>query len=80
MQPWTASATSRHQTDNEKAQKLVLIRLLRNDLEKVRMLVEQVKKREKKKLERVLLFKTVVDEFVFEREKGMRQVLAKIAA
>lgn len=79
FQPWTASATSRHQTDVEKAKKLELIRLLRNDLEKVRMLTERVRKREKKKLERVILLQKVVDELVFGKEVVFRDVLARVA-
>lgn len=79
-QPWTASGTSHHQTEHEKAKKLELMRLVRNDLEKVRMLTEQVRKREKKKLERVNLFKNWIDEFVFPKDKRMREVLGRIAA
>lgn len=79
MQPWTASATSRHQTDTEKAKKLELIRLLREDLENVRMLTERVRKREKKKLERVQLHKSVMDGFVFAKDKVMRGVLERVA-
>lgn len=79
LQPWTASATSRHQTDTEKAKKLELIRLLREDLENVRMLTERVRKREKKKLERVQLHKSVMDGFVFAKDKVMRGVLERVA-
>lgn len=80
MQPWTASGTSHHQTEHEKAKKLELMRLVRNDLEKVRMLTEQVRKREKKKLDRVLLFKSWVDDFIFPKDKKMRDVLTRVAA
>ncbi|GAA5870797.1 hypothetical protein JCM1840_006807 [Sporobolomyces johnsonii] len=80
LEPWTASATSRQQNDQDKAKKLELIRLLRNDLEKVRMLTEQVRKREKKKLDRAQLVKSVVDEFVFPKDKAMRSALDSIMA
>lgn len=56
------------------------MRLVRNDLEKVRMLTEQVRKREKKKLERVQLFKSWIDDFIFPKEKKLREVLARVAA
>lgn len=77
-QPWTASATSRQQSEQDKAQKLGLIRLLRNDLEKVRMLTELVRKREKKKLERAKHLKAVVEEMLFPKEGAMRKVLQSV--
>lgn len=77
-QPWTASATSRQQTEQDKAEKLGLIRLLRNDLEKVRMLTELVRKREKKKLERANHLKKVVEGLLFPKEDAMRQVLQAV--
>ncbi|KAK4704035.1 NuA3 HAT complex component NTO1, partial [Phenoliferia sp. Uapishka_3] len=80
LEPWTASATSRQQTDAEKAKKLELIRHLRTDLEKVRMLTELVRKRERKKLERVQVFKSVMDDHIFSKTKIMRDVLTRIAA
>ncbi|BGP15944.1 hypothetical protein JCM10213_003625 [Rhodosporidiobolus nylandii] len=80
LEPWTASATSRQHSDADKAHKLELIRLLRNDLEKVRMLTEQVRKREKKKLEKAILLKEVIETFVWPRERRMREVLAEAKA
>ncbi|KAI5475586.1 Bromodomain and PHD finger domain containing protein 3 [Pseudohyphozyma bogoriensis] len=80
LEPWTASATSHQQTDVEKAKKLELIRLLRNDLENVRMLTDRVRKREKKKLERVQLFKSLMDDYVFPKDRIMKSVLDRIAA
>ncbi|ORY92515.1 hypothetical protein BCR35DRAFT_273628 [Leucosporidium creatinivorum] len=80
LEPWTASGTSHHQTEQEKAKKLELMRLVRNDLEKVRMLTERVRKREKKKLERAQLFKSWIDDFIFPKDKKMREVLARVAA
>ncbi|KAM0752244.1 hypothetical protein T439DRAFT_299983 [Meredithblackwellia eburnea MCA 4105] len=79
LEPWTASATSRQQTDDEKAKKLDLLRQLRNDLEKVRMLTELVRKREKKKLERANVFKHMIDDLVFPKTQIMRSVLDRIA-
>lgn len=43
------------------------------------MLTERVRKREKKKLERVQLFKTIMDDYVFPKDKVMRDVLQRIA-
>ncbi|KAM0787435.1 hypothetical protein ACM66B_003516 [Microbotryomycetes sp. NB124-2] len=78
LEPWTASGSTQQATEKEKAKKLQLMRLLRNDLEKVRMLVESVRKREKKKLSKVNVVKSVVDNFVWSKEKIMRDVLDKI--
>ncbi|GJN89086.1 hypothetical protein Rhopal_002060-T1 [Rhodotorula paludigena] len=78
LEPWTASATSRQQSESDKAHKLELIRLLRNDLEKVRMLTERVRKRERKKLERAQCLAGVVDEFVWPLEKRLRDALEQV--
>lgn len=79
LQPWTASATSVQQSDADKGKNLELMRLVRNDLEKVRMLTERVRKREKKKLERVQLLKDFLDDFVFTKDKILRNVLERIS-
>ncbi|KAK4048999.1 hypothetical protein OIV83_004360 [Microbotryomycetes sp. JL201] len=78
LEPWTASGSTQQATEKEKAKKLQLMRLLRNDLERVRMLVESVRKREKKKLSKVNVVKQVIDNFVWAKEKPMREVLEKI--
>lgn len=78
-QPWTASGSTRQQTELEKARKLELMRLARNDLEQVRMLTEQVRKRERKKLERCALVRDVVDRLLYPLERTMRDVLKILA-
>lgn len=80
LQPWTASATSRQQSEQDKAQKLGLMRLLRNDLERVRMLTELVRKREKKKLERANHVKKTVESMLFPKESAMRKLLQQVKA
>ncbi|GAA5912306.1 hypothetical protein JCM8208_001328, partial [Rhodotorula glutinis] len=80
LEPWTASATARQQSEADKAHKLELLRLVRNDLEKVRMLTELVRKRERKKLERATWVRTTVDGWVFPREDEMRKVLDEVKA
>ncbi|WVQ81240.1 hypothetical protein IAT38_003362 [Cryptococcus sp. DSM 104549] len=80
LEPWTASAASRQQTEDEKAQKLKFLQRLRNDLEKVRMLAELVRKREKEKLRQAQVIKDVVDDFLFPNYDKMRGVLEKISA
>lgn len=51
------------------------MRLARNDLEQVRMLTEQVRKRERKKLERVLLLRDILDGLLYPLENKMREIL-----
>ncbi|GAA6007850.1 hypothetical protein JCM10207_004898 [Rhodosporidiobolus poonsookiae] len=78
LEPWTASATSRQASESDRAAKLALLRLLRNDLEKVRMLTEQVRKREKKKLERAVLVRDAVLEMVFPLGRRLGEALREI--
>ncbi|GAA5824367.1 hypothetical protein JCM3770_001841 [Rhodotorula araucariae] len=80
LEPWTASATTRQQSEADRAHKLALLRLVRNDLEKVRMLTELVRKRERKKLERAVHLRAVVDAAVFPLEGQMRAALHAIQA
>nr|XP_019048061.1 hypothetical protein I302_04683 [Kwoniella bestiolae CBS 10118]OCF26991.1 hypothetical protein I302_04683 [Kwoniella bestiolae CBS 10118] len=80
LEPWTASSASRQQTDAEKAQKLKFLQMLRNDLEKVRMLAELVRKREKEKLRQVQVIKDVVDSFIFPHHGKLRVAFEKISA
>jgi NuA3 HAT complex component NTO1 len=79
-QPWTANADPKQQTEAEKQLKLQFITMLRNDLEKVRMLAEQVRKREKKKLAQAQVVKDVVDAFLFKGEGRLRLTLERISA
>lgn len=64
-QPWTANSASRQETEAEKAKKLEFMSMLRTDLEKVRMLAELARKREKEKLRQAQLIKDLVDTFLF---------------
>ncbi|OCF39768.1 hypothetical protein I317_06430 [Kwoniella heveanensis CBS 569] len=80
LEPWTASTSSRQQTDVEKAQKLRFLQMLRNDLEKVRMLAELTRKREKEKLRQVQVIKDVVDNFIFPHHGKLRVALERISA
>lgn len=80
LEPWTASASAHRQTEEEKLKKLQTQLLLRGDLEKVRMLAELVRKRERAKLKRqefqnkylckiMFPLKTVLEEALEELEK-----------
>lgn len=54
--------------------------MLRNDLEKVRMLADLVRKREKEKLRQVQVIKDVVDRFIFPYSERLRVILERISA
>lgn len=84
LEPWTASASAHRQTEEEKTKKLQTQLLLRGDLEKVRMLAELVRKRERAKLKRQELqnrylskimfpLKTILEDTLIELEKLDRQ-------
>ncbi|KAG0218795.1 nuA3 HAT complex component nto1 [Mortierella sp. NVP41] len=84
LEPWTASASAHRQTEEEKTKKLQTQVLLRNDLEKIRMLAELVRKRERAKLKRQELqnrylskimfpLKTILEDTLVELEKLDRQ-------
>lgn len=44
------------------------------------MLTERVRKREKKKLERAIIQRDIVDQFIFSRDFAMSDVLERIVA
>ncbi|KAG0242351.1 nuA3 HAT complex component nto1 [Actinomortierella wolfii] len=84
LEPWTASASAHRQTEEEKMKKLQTLLTLRGDLEKVRMLAELVRKRERAKLKRQeyqnrylsLIFfplKSLLEDTLSELEKLDRQ-------
>jgi NuA3 HAT complex component NTO1 len=54
--------------------------MLRNDLDKVRMLAELSRKREKDKLRQAQIVKDVVDRFLFPHSGRLRLVFEKISA
>ena len=54
--------------------------MLRNDLDKVRMLAEQARKREKAKLQQAQCIKDAVDYFLFPHSDRLRLILTKISA
>jgi NuA3 HAT complex component NTO1 len=54
--------------------------LIRNDLERVRMLAELVRKREKEKLRQAQVIKDFLDDILFPYDSQMRLVLEKITS
>ncbi|BEI85170.1 hypothetical protein CcaverHIS002_0505710 [Cutaneotrichosporon cavernicola] len=80
LEPWTATTESRDETEAEKVKKLEFLVALRNDLEKVRLLAELVRKREKEKLRQAQVIKDVVESFVFQHFTALRAAYERIAA
>ncbi|UZJ54898.1 hypothetical protein CBS101457_004218 [Exobasidium rhododendri] len=81
LEPWTASTSNKEQSDGERIQKLQFQLRLREDLEKVRMLAELVRKREKEKLRQVqLIRKTLIDAILFPYHDLLRKVLERVSS
>ncbi|KAK4684246.1 NuA3 HAT complex component NTO1, partial [Tremellales sp. Uapishka_1] len=80
LEPWTASNASKQETEAEKAKKMQLLIGLRTDLEKVRMLAELVRKREREKLRQAQVLKDIVDGFIFPYYAKLRLTLERISA
>jgi len=91
LEPWTATSESREQTQAEKAMKMeVSLELVlgspqfcfmvRNDLEKVRLLAELARKRVKEKLRQALVIQDVVDSFLLPHFETLRETLQTIVA
>ncbi|CCM01322.1 uncharacterized protein FIBRA_03371 [Fibroporia radiculosa] len=78
LEPWTASSTTRQQTDEEKAIKLEFMRRLRRDLESIRMVTEMCRKREALKLERAESRQFVFDKTLLTHEPPLRMAFEKI--
>lgn len=81
LEPWTASTSNKEQTDAQKGKKLHFIRSIRGDLERVRMLVEQVRKREKEKLRQAQEIRnSLIEPILFPFHADLRAAIAKFEA
>lgn len=81
LEPWTAFAPKKEQSDAERVKKLNFLLQLREDLEKVRMLAELTRKREKEKQRQVQVIRQSLVEGVFFPYHGvLRGVLDRIIA
>ena len=81
LEPWTASSQKKEQTEAQKGKKLQFLRSIREDLERVRMLVEQVRKREKEKLRQAQEIRaSLVEPVLFPFHADLRAAIAKFEA
>lgn len=80
LEPWTASASAHKQSEEEKWAKYLAMTDLRKDLEKVRMLVDLVHRREKEKLKKTRLQVKYLETILFPLDCILRPVLEEIAA
>ncbi|KAF8270626.1 PHD-zinc-finger like domain-containing protein [Lactarius quietus] len=78
LEPWTASAGGRVQTDEEKVAKLDLTKCLRKDLVDVRTLADLSRKRESRKLRQAQIIQEVLSEIIFAHEAGLRMAFENI--
>ncbi|KAG1452636.1 hypothetical protein G6F46_001262 [Rhizopus delemar] len=79
LEPWTASASQLKESEVEAAQKASSLMNLRSDLEKVRILTEQVQKREKQKLDRARKQKAYLELILFPLDYIIGPVLDQIS-
>ncbi|CAG8539622.1 13366_t:CDS:10 [Dentiscutata heterogama] len=80
LEPWTASASAHKQSEEEKMAKYAAMLDLRKDLEKVRMLIDLVHRREKEKLKRNRLQVKYLETIIFPLDYIIGPVLDTISS
>ncbi|OSD04925.1 hypothetical protein PYCCODRAFT_1407209 [Trametes coccinea BRFM310] len=78
LEPWTASSGSKQQTDEEKVMKLELMRVLRLDLERVRLIIDVIRHRELTKQRQQEQIQLVLSRFFFPHEPALRFAFEKV--
>ncbi|KAI0765639.1 hypothetical protein BD413DRAFT_637686 [Trametes elegans] len=78
LEPWTALSGSKQQTDEEKVMKLDVMRRLRLDLERVRLLIDVVRHREATKQRQQEQIQLVLAQFFYPHEPALRFAFEKI--
>ncbi|KAG6895629.1 hypothetical protein C0992_000303 [Termitomyces sp. T32_za158] len=78
LEPWTASAGGKAQTDEEKVMKLDQLNHLLYDMEGLKDLTFSTKKRERWKLEQIRALCNVLDNSLFVHERRLRAALERI--
>ncbi|KAJ1978761.1 hypothetical protein H4R35_001777 [Dimargaris xerosporica] len=80
LEPWTASASQQKAAEMESDRQYAVLRLVRKDLERIRMLVELVRKRERQKLKRVRLQHEYLEGFLYPLSRVLTPVLDALQA
>ncbi|OAX40317.1 hypothetical protein K503DRAFT_864713 [Rhizopogon vinicolor AM-OR11-026] len=80
LEPWTASNAGKVQTEEERAVKLEYLKRLRGDLESVRELTLQTRKRESRKLTQTESVQKVLETALFPHEALLRLAFEKVLA
>ncbi|CAO3618107.1 unnamed protein product [Cunninghamella echinulata] len=78
LEPWTASSSLMKQSEVEQAHKASAMMNLRTDLERVRLLSEQVQKREKQKLERLKRQREYIEMVLYPIEYIVKPILNQL--
>ncbi|CAO1622949.1 unnamed protein product [Sympodiomycopsis kandeliae] len=79
LEPWTANAVPKEQNEADRLKKLQFMMLLREDLERLRMLAELVRKREREKLRQMDTIRTsLLHRVLFPFHGVLRETLDKI--
>lgn len=80
LEPWTASNSGKVQTEEEKTMKLEYLKNLRRDLESVRELTLQTRRRESRKLAQTESIQKVLEIALFPHEALLRLAFEKVLA
>lgn len=79
LEPWTANAVSKEESEAERVKKLHFMMCIREELEKLRMLAELVRKREREKLRQMdLIRRVLVQQVLFPFHQLLREATDKI--
>ncbi|KAF9512649.1 hypothetical protein BS47DRAFT_1330128 [Hydnum rufescens UP504] len=80
LEPWTASSISKQQTDEAKQSRLQYLIRIRSDVEKVRMLAELARKREKEKTRQSHIIFSIVDNTLFPHDAPLRSAFEQVSS
>ncbi|KAJ2752864.1 hypothetical protein GGI19_003537 [Coemansia pectinata] len=79
LEPWTASATKQRALEMAEAQRQAIVRRVRTDLERVRMLVESVRRRERDKLRRARVQVEYLQKVIDPVTPVMKEIIEELA-
>ncbi|KZP01472.1 hypothetical protein CALVIDRAFT_491979 [Calocera viscosa TUFC12733] len=80
LEPWTASSSNRHKTEEQKERQLKFLATLRGDIERIRIMAEYVVRRERKKMDRIEELQATIGSILFPFENTLHDALDQIAA